>query len=98
VGELSWAVEQLPHNSARTKKLTESTSEFIVRDLRPVSIVDGVMVFLVPCRRTMDTVMEKMHCKTKPSVFQEMDSVSYHCMMTDMLIWRWLYLNDYPLH
>ena len=35
----------LPHNSARAKKHTESIAEFIVRDLRSVSTVDGVMVF-----------------------------------------------------
>ena len=35
------SVEKLSHNSARAKKLTESIAEFITRDLRPVSIVDG---------------------------------------------------------
>ena len=37
----SWTVEKLPPNSARAKMLTESVAEFIVRDLRPVSTVDG---------------------------------------------------------
>jgi len=94
VGESSRAVEKLPHNSARAKKLTESIAEFIVRDLRPVSTVDGdgflnLMEvaeprFVVPCRRTMDTVIDKMYCKTRQSVCQEMDGVSYLCMTTDM--------------
>jgi len=41
----SGIVEKLPHNSARAKKLTE---EFIVRDLRPVSTVDGNRFLIKP--------------------------------------------------
>ena len=90
----SWTVEKLPPNSARAKTLTEFVAEFIVRDLRPVSTVDGdgflnLMEvaeprYVVPCCHTMDAVIEKMYCRTKQIVCQEMDGVSYLGMTTDM--------------
>ena len=71
----SRTVEKLPPNSARAKMLTESVAELIVRDLRPVSTVDGdgflnLMEvaeprYVVPCHRTMDAVIEKMYCRTR---------------------------------
>ena len=88
------SVEKLPHNSARAKKLTESVAEFIVRDLRPVSIVDGdgflnLMEvaeprYVVSCRRTIDTVIDKMYCSSKQRICDELSSVSYLGMTTDM--------------
>ena len=90
----SWTVQKQPHNSARAKKLTESVAEFIVGDLRPVSTVDGdgflnlmeiaEPQYVVPCHCTMDAVIEKMYCRTKQSVYQELDGVSYLGMTIDM--------------
>ena len=87
-------VEKLPHNSVRAKKLTESIAEFIVRDLRPVSIVDGdgflnLMEiaeprYVVPCRRTIDTVIDKMYCSSKQRVCDELSTVTCLGMTTDM--------------
>ena len=94
-------VEKLPHNSSRAKKLTESVAEFIVRDLRPVSIVDGdgflnlmevaELRYVVPCRHTIDTVINKMYCSSKQRICDELSSVSCLGMTTDMWTSR---LND----
>ena len=35
------SVKKLPHNSTRAVELTDALLEFIARDLRPVSVVDG---------------------------------------------------------
>jgi len=63
VGESLRTVEKLPHNSARAKKLTESIAEFTIRDLRPVSTVDGDG--LLNLMEVTDTVIDKMYCKTR---------------------------------
>ena len=87
-------VEKLPYNSVRAKILTESIAEFIVRDLRPVSIVNGDGLlnlmevaeprYVVPCCRTIDTVIDKMYCSSKQRVCDELSSVSCLGMTTDM--------------
>ena len=86
-------VEKLPYNLVRAKMLTKSIDEFIVRDLRLVSIVDGdgflnLMEvaeprYVVLCRRTIDTVINKMYCSSKQRVCDELSSVSCLGMTTD---------------
>jgi len=39
--------------------------------------------YVVPCRRTMDTVIDKMYCRSKQAVCKEMDGLSYVGMTTD---------------
>ena len=65
-------VKKLPQNSARALELTNAVVEFISRDLRPVSVVDGTGFlslmdvaeprFIVPCRRTVMNYIDWKYC------------------------------------
>ena len=46
---MSKAVKKLPASSDLAKKLTNGIADFITRDLRPVSVVDGVGFFYILC-------------------------------------------------
>ena len=72
------AVKKLPHDSKRAIELTDALLEFVARDLRPVSVVDGrgflhLMEkaeprYTVPCRRTVMNAMDRKYCELKRSV------------------------------
>ena len=71
-------VKKLPQNSARALELTNAVMEFISRDLRPVSVVDGAGLlslmdvaesrFIVSCRRTVMNYIDRKYCELKRSV------------------------------
>ena len=66
------SVPKLPTSSMRAKMLTEAVADFISKDMRPVSVVDGQGFlnlmhvaeprYTVPCRKTvMDLIDQKYH-------------------------------------
>ena len=71
-------VKKLPHDSKRAIELTDALLEFVARDLRPVSVVDGrgflnLMEkteprYTVPCRRTIMNAIDRKYCELKRSV------------------------------
>ena len=92
--KLSNTAEKLPSSSARAQELTAAVVDFVVRDLRPVNVVDSVGFlqlmevaeprYMVPCRRTVDSYIEKKYFAVKARVQQELKQVDYMGMTTDM--------------
>lgn len=91
----TWNVKKLSYSLARAKKLTESIAEFIVANLRLVSVVDGdrflnlmqvaELRYVVPCFHTIDnTMIDKVYCSSKQRVCYELNGVVYLGMTTDM--------------
>ena len=87
-------VKKLPQNSARALELTNAVAEFISRDLRPVSVVDGAGFlslmdvaephFIVPCRRTVMNYIDQKYCKLKLSVRRSLRGQQCVTLTTDM--------------
>ena len=94
----SRTVEKLSPVSARAQELTSATVDFVVRDLRPVNVVDCVGFlhlmevaeprYTVPCRRTVNGYIDKQYLAVKVRVQQELKQVDYMGMTTDMWILR----------
>ena len=75
--------------------------DFVVRNLRPVNIVDSVRFLhllnvaepqsIVPCRCTIDSYIDRryLHVAVKTCVKQELKQVEYMGLMTDMLTSRY---------
>ena len=88
------SVKKLPHNSTRAMELTDALLEFIARDLRPVSVVDGhgflnLMEkaeprYSVPCRRTVMTGLEKKYTELKRQVRGLLSGQRCVTLTTDM--------------
>ena len=72
------SVKKLPHHSTHAVELTNAVVEFVARDLRPVSIVDGCGFlnlmevaeprYTVPCQRTIMNLIDRKYCELKCSV------------------------------
>ena len=72
------AVKKFPPHSPPAFQLTDAIADFIARDLRPVSVVDGdgflqLMQlaeprFVVPCRKTMMSVIDRKYTALKRTV------------------------------
>ena len=87
-------VEKLSPSSTRAQELTGAVSDFIVRDLRPVNVVDSVGFlhlmevadprYTVPCRRTINSCIDRRYLAVKANVQQELKQVDYMGMTTDM--------------
>ena len=87
-------VEKLTSSSVRAQQLTSAVVDFVVRDLRPVNVVDSVGFlnlmevaeprYVVPCRRTVNSYIDKRYLAVKARVQQELKQVDYMGMTTDM--------------
>ena len=85
---------KLPPNSKRAQELTAAVVEFVVRDLKPICVVDSVGFlhlmdvaeprYIVPCRRTVSNYLVKKYFMTKSLVQQELKEVQYLGLTTDM--------------
>ena len=90
--------EKLLPGSARAQELTSAVVDFVIRDLRPVSVVDNVGFlhlmevaeprYSVPCRRTINSYIDKWYFNVKACVQQELKQVEFMGMTTDMWISR----------
>jgi len=70
--------KKLPHNLAHAVELTNTVVEFVARDLRPVSVVDGCgflnlmnvaePCFVVMCRQTVTNLIDRKYCELKCSI------------------------------
>ena len=73
---------KLPPNSKRAQELTAAVVEFVVRDLKPIRVVDSVGFlhlmdvaeprYVVPCRRTVSNYLDKKYFTMKSIVQQEL--------------------------
>ena len=80
--------------SKRAQELTGAVVEFIVRDLRPVRVIDctGFLHlmkvaeprYVVPCRRTVTNYIDKQYIALRNTVEQELKDVQYLGLTTDM--------------
>ena len=71
-------MKKVPAKSELAKKLTDGIADFITRDLRPVSVVDGVGFlnlmhlaephYTVPCRKTLMGIIDSRYADLKRSV------------------------------
>jgi len=87
-------VEKLSPVSARVQELTSTIVDFVIRDLRPVNVVDCVGFlhlmevaeprYTVPCRHTVNGYIDKWYLAVKACVQQEIKQVDYMGMTTDM--------------
>ena len=86
--------EKLLPGSAIAQELTSAVVDFVLRDLRPVSVVDNVGFlhlmevaeprYSVPCRRTINSYIDKRYFTVKACVQQELKHVEFMGMTTDM--------------
>ena len=87
-------VKRLPPYSTRAAQLTDAVADFIVRDLRPVSVVDGEGFlqlmeiaepqFVVPCRKTIMNVIDRKYTEVKRTVRGAMTGQNCVTLTTDM--------------
>ena len=87
-------VEKLAVNSDRAKKLTTAVAEFIARDLRPITIVDGTGFlnlmqiaeprYVVPCRATITARIQSMYAGCKEKLVTILAVQSHISLTTDM--------------
>lgn len=87
-------VEKLPYNSERAKKLTKSICEMVVRDMRPISMVDDVGFlslmkeaeprYIVPCRSTITRHIDDLYVSEKRVIRGVLADVDFMCCTTDM--------------
>ena len=85
---------KLPANSKRAQELTAAVVQFIVRDLKPIRIVDsdGFLHlmnvaeprYVVPCRQTVSNYLDKKYFTVKSIVQQELKKVDHLGLTTDM--------------
>ena len=81
-------------DSTKAKNLANAVSEFIVRDLRPINVVDGVGFlnlmhvaeprYSVPCRRTMMGIIDSRYSNVRKSVCGTVALHDDFCLTTDM--------------
>ena len=93
-------VNLLVPGSKRSQELTGAVVEFIVRDLRPVRVVDctgslhlmkvAEPRYVVPCRRTVTNYIDKQYIalRNTDTVEQELKDVQYLGLTTDMWMSR----------
>lgn len=86
--------EMFVSSFVRAQELTTAVVDFVICDLRPVSVVDSVGFLhlmevakpqcMVPCRRTIDSYIDKKYFTVKAHMQQELKQVNYMGMTTDM--------------
>ena len=84
----------LPSSSQRYKSLSDAIVKFILRDLRPVSVVDGIgflnlmhiadPYFAVLCRKTIMSVIDKKHQEVKLVVHNQLAQQHSISLTSDM--------------
>ena len=87
-------VSKYSHDSERVKKLTSAVCQFVVRDIRPVSVVDNVGFlilmyeaephYVVPCRSTISRRIDDLYMSEKRHVRGDIASAEFLCCTTDM--------------
>jgi len=84
-------VKKLPPHSTHAAQLTDAVADFIVRDLRPVRVVDGEGFFqlaepqfVVPCRKTIMNVIDRKYTEVKRTVCGAMIGQNCVTLTTDM--------------
>ena len=75
-------------------ELTNTVVEFVTRDLRPVSVVDGTGFlslmdvaephFVVPCRRTVMNLIDRKYCELKRLLQGSLSGQQCIMLTTDM--------------
>ena len=88
------AVKKLPSSTSLATKLTNGVAEFITRDLRPVSVVDGVGFlhlmelaeprYSIPCRRTMMGVIDSKYVEAKRCIHGLVSQQDHLSLTIDM--------------
>jgi len=88
------SIKKLPHIPTRAMELTDALLEFIARDLRPVSVVDGhgflnlmekgEPQYSVPCQRTVKTGLERKYIELKRQVRGLLSGQHCITLTTDM--------------
>ena len=87
-------VSKYSHDSERAKKLTSAVCQFVVHDIRPVSVVDNVGFlnlmyeaeprYVVPCRSTISRRIDDLYVSEKRRVRGDIASAEFLCCTTDM--------------
>jgi len=87
-------VEKLAVSSNCAKKLTTAVAEFIARDLRPISFVDGTGFlnlmqiaepwYIVPCHATITARIQSMYAGCKEKLLAVLAAQSHVSLTTDM--------------
>ena len=87
-------VARLSASSHRAKLLTEAITDFIVKDMRPISTVDGEGFvnlmgiaephYNVPCRKTIMSFIDQRFLLTKTHIKSQLEKQSYLSLTTDM--------------
>ena len=86
--------DKLTSNSQRYKALVEACADFITKDMRPVSVVDGIGFlklmqiaeprFTVPCRKTIMKMIDEKYRTLKHSIHGEIAQQRNISLTTDM--------------
>ena len=87
-------VARLSASSHRAKVLTDAVTDFIVRDMRPINVVDGegfvnlMQVaeprYTVPCRKTIMGLIDQKFLSMKLHTKAQLGKQSYLSLTTDM--------------
>ena len=87
-------VVRLSAGSHRAKLLTEAITDFIVKDMRPISTVDGEgfvnlmgiaePCYNVPCRKTIMSFIDQRFLFMKTHIKSQLEKQSYLSLTTDM--------------
>ena len=90
----SSSVKKLPHSSSRAVELTNAVVEFVARDLRPVSVVDGCGFlnlmeiaepqYTIPCQKTIMNLIDRKYSELKRSVRGSLSGQQCVTLTTDM--------------
>ena len=90
----SRSVKKLFSSSPRAQELTGAVVDFLMRDLRPVNVVDSVGFlhllnvaepqYIVPCHHTIDSYIDRRYLAEKTHVKQELKQIEYVGLTTDM--------------
>ena len=77
--------------SFSVKRLTTAVAQFIVSDLRSISVVEFLRLmevveprYQVPCRRTMSGIIEQKYLATKRAVHGVVSQQDWICLTMDM--------------
>ncbi|XP_011406608.1 PREDICTED: zinc finger BED domain-containing protein 1-like [Amphimedon queenslandica] len=91
---VSKSVKKFSANSEMAKKLNEGLADFITRDLRPVSVVDGAGFlnlmhlaeprYTVPCRKSLMEIIDSRYNDMKRSVCGVVSQQEFITLTSDM--------------
>ena len=100
------SVGKLSPSSQRARMLSDAIVEFIARDMRPVSVVDGIGFlnlmhvaeprYITPCRKTTMELIGRKYTNLKREIRGYIAHQEWMSLTTDLWtsdLWQWLYLT-----